>query len=934
MDMNRVYAGLDALFEAGRGAEAEDYLVEQMKAAQQEGDYNALIMLLNEMIGYCRETGQNEKSLGYGAQVITLMQQLGLDKTQAFATTLLNVATACRAAGKLQESYQFYMEVFPLYEKFLSPDDFLYASLYNNLSLLFQEMQEFEKAAECQEKALAIVRKIPGREEETAVTHANLATTLCKLAGQARQEEDAARAAGISPWCGKSEGIAREALSEAEQSISLFHRLGETGVHLAAACTAKADILVFMGRAKDAVSYLQKAADMIEKAVGRTPAYERVLQRLHSLTSGADERLGYDGSQPEREPQMTDAALQTDFVESEQNSPKEEANRSADEMSGMEICRAYYETYGKRMLMSEFPDYLDRIAVGMAGEGSDCLGYDDPLSRDHDFGPGFAMWVSKETYAEIGERLQQAYDKLPQTFLGIQRLETAQAKGRTGVCTYEAFLERVTGLSHPPKSDEEWLYVEEPALLAAVSGEVFWDPEGKFGQMREQILAYYPERVWRRKLAQHLALFSQNGQYNYARMAQRGDLAAANLLLVKAAENAAHIVYLLNHRYAPHDKWLLRGLYECRRLELAEDLITGILHEIGTNEQQDVPVKLAKLERLAEMFLTEMKEQGILPKDAGDTYLGHYAQEIAYAADAAEQHISVADAAEQHIPAGDTAEQHISAADAAKQHISTADTAKQIISGADEIGNNVQREKKRQEADEKKMEKEIAEETKQDGQEAEQIRQDGNEPEETYTKEQLVDAVVHMEWKAFDKVQNEGGRASCQNNFPTFRIMRASQYMTWTDDMLKQYIYDFSQSMEQGWNPITEKYARMMESTAPEEYEKLKDKLKPIPADKKQIIEAIVEIQIGWMEAFATRYPRLAGNARTIHTYDDMAYDTSYETYLRGEISTYSDEMLEMYGRFIAALASEGKNLAQMIMENTVHLYGYQSLADAEKKML
>ena len=70
-----------------------------------------------------------------------------------------------------------------------------------------------------------------------------------------------------------------------------------------------------------------------------------------------------------------------------------------------------------------------------------------------------------------------------------------------------------------------------------------------------------------------------------------------------------------------------------------------------------------------------------------------------------------------------------------------------------------------------------------------------------------------------------------------------------------------------------------------------------------------------------------------IHTSEDTAYSTSYETYLRGEISTYSDDMLILYGRFIAKLAQEGKNLTALIMENTVHMYGYPDLDTAERKM-
>ena len=195
MDMKQIYAKLQQFFAAGQTAEAEDFLIEMMKQAQQIDDYNSLIMLLNEMIGLCRESGQKEKSLAYGSQVLQLMQQLGLQDSEAYATTLLNIATACRAAGKHVEAYQFYMEVFPLYEKWLEPGDWHFASLYNNMSLLFQETGEYERAAECQGKALAVLEAIDGRRFEGAVTHANLASTLCMIAEQEESADIAGQAA-------------------------------------------------------------------------------------------------------------------------------------------------------------------------------------------------------------------------------------------------------------------------------------------------------------------------------------------------------------------------------------------------------------------------------------------------------------------------------------------------------------------------------------------------------------------------------------------------------------------------------------------------------------------------------------------------------------------------------------------------------------------
>ena len=199
--------------------------------------------------------------------------------------------------------------------------------------------------------------------------------------------------------------------------------------------------------------------------------------------------------------------------------------------------------------------------------------------------------------------------------------------------------------------------------------------------------------------------------------------------------------------------------------------------------------------------------------------------------------------------------------------------------------------------------------------------------------EELADKVTKYEFKAFDKVKNEGGRAYCQDDYFTFEIMRKSQYLTWNREMLMQYLYDFDREYRLGHNLITEKYGRMMISTAPEEYEKIKDNFPEISKEKSDIIEAVVAMQVKRREEFSIKYPKLSGRARTVHTDEDLPYDTSYETYLRGEISTYSDKMLELYARYIVDLENKGVNVTEEIMKNSVKMYGYSSLEDAERKM-
>ena len=200
-------------------------------------------------------------------------------------------------------------------------------------------------------------------------------------------------------------------------------------------------------------------------------------------------------------------------------------------------------------------------------------------------------------------------------------------------------------------------------------------------------------------------------------------------------------------------------------------------------------------------------------------------------------------------------------------------------------------------------------------------------------KNAFILKIVDLEWKQFDKVKNEGGRADCQNNWNTFSLMRKSQYLTWETELLESYYEDLTAAERIGRNLITEKYARMMESTAPERYAEFREQLPVLSEERIAIQEEIIRIQVSWMEEFAKEYPKMAGNARSIHSYEDTAYDTSYETYLRGELGTYSEQTFVLYGRFIAGLLKEKKNLAYETMNYTAKLYGYSSVERAENSL-
>lgn len=190
----------------------------------------------------------------------------------------------------------------------------------------------------------------------------------------------------------------------------------------------------------------------------------------------------------------------------------------------------------------------------------------------------------------------------------------------------------------------------------------------------------------------------------------------------------------------------------------------------------------------------------------------------------------------------------------------------------------------------------------------------------------LIESIIDLEWAEFQEVNNEGGRASCQDDRCSFRIYRKSQFLAWTEKMLESYYSDLVTAKNENRNLLTEKYARMMESTAPERYRLIKDVLPEISEEKQKLIDDIARISMKWALEFADEYPYLSKRGRPVNSSEDGFYTTSMETYLKGELATYSENTLKLYYDYVRRLLAENRNLVKMIMENTVREYGYSSL--------
>ena len=293
-------------------------------------------------------------------------------------------------------------------------------------------------------------------------------------------------------------------------------------------------------------------------------------------------------------------------------------------MHGLHLSERYFRELAWPGLAARCPDLAGRIAAGLVGEGSECLGFDDDLSRDHDWGPAFCLWLTGEDLREHGARLRAGLAGLPRTFEGVSaRVEAMEAGERVGLFAIGPFYRRFTGLERPPETSREWLAIPEHALAACTSGKVFRDPLGAFTAFRARLAAHYPEPVRLRKLAARCELLAQSGQYNLPRCLARNELVAARLAEAEFIRHAVATAHLLARRYCPFYKWMHQSL-----LALPEPgrSLHGLLEALAGLPDPSGGPRMAVVEEICGLLAGELRRQGL--SRATDGFLLAHAREL------------------------------------------------------------------------------------------------------------------------------------------------------------------------------------------------------------------------------------------------------------------------------------------------------------------
>ncbi len=285
-------------------------------------------------------------------------------------------------------------------------------------------------------------------------------------------------------------------------------------------------------------------------------------------------------------------------------------------MKGLEIAKAFYFEWGKPYLEESFPDLAKRVAVGRIS-GSDVLGGDDEISKDHNWGPQFTIFLSAEDYAAHAETLSAEINAAaPNPWRGY-KLDGGGDKSVNVECIPNLF-KTWFGFGKLPQNNDAWKavvqkgvdggihYGRESSLYFLRHGAIWFDGSGELTAWRKA-LHTYPQTIWRTRLAEEIFRVWHHGEYNFVqRVAKRHDPLAKAICIGEFVNGVMRTYLLLNQDFTPYWKWLA---HEFRKLDEAQTVALQ-LDELVTTDSLDRQIELV-LQISSDIF-DRMKEEGII----------------------------------------------------------------------------------------------------------------------------------------------------------------------------------------------------------------------------------------------------------------------------------------------------------------------------------
>ena len=503
------------------------------------------IKALNELGGTLKYVGYYDEAENNLKKSLEIIKKKYGDSNIAYATSLLNLTEVYRFAQKFNLLEENYKKIVKIYQDNSADNSFSYAGLCNNFGLYYQNIGDMKSAYDLHLKSLDILKNYNSEEYllEYAVTLSNLFNPCYQL------------------------GMKEKAVEYLYKAIEIFEKnVGKEHPLYSASLNNMAIYYYNERQLEKAIEFFEKAAEISKKTMGLdSDNYKNILSNIEFIKEELGKISDTSSSQKSK----------IDNNKVGENLIKEDLEN----IKGLELSKKYFYDLVLPEFEKNLNDILPLCAFGLVGEGSECYGYDDKISQDHDFGPSVCIWLRKDDYLKHKDKINEVLKKLPKTYLGFQELKESEwGSDRRGLLNIEDFYFKFLGSSKAPETIADWQKIPETALATVTNGEVFLDNLGEFTKVRKDLLNYYPEPMRQNKIATRLMNISQHGQYNYTRCLKRNDLVAANQCLYLFVDEVIHLVFLLNRRYKIFYKWSNRALLDLKILgkeihKLLEDMV-------------------------------------------------------------------------------------------------------------------------------------------------------------------------------------------------------------------------------------------------------------------------------------------------------------------------------------------------------------------------
>ena len=285
-------------------------------------------------------------------------------------------------------------------------------------------------------------------------------------------------------------------------------------------------------------------------------------------------------------------------------------------MNGLTLCRTFWQEIAEPELKKTFPEVQQTAAAGLVGNGSECFGFDDEISKDHDWGTDFFLWLPESQADRIPELQQWKLHLLSMHPEYPQRLRSHYG-ANVGVMTVGDFYTQLIGCADVPQTISQWLAIPEENLAMAVNGAVFTDRDGSFSAVRSRLLQHYPQDLLRKKIAARCMMLAQTGQYNLERSRKRGHTVTSAITRMKFVEEAIHLVFLLNKTYKPYYKWAFPAM---EQLPILAPEAAPLLRRIAETDDQPA------MDALCALFADCLRTNGY--SDSPDWFLASHGEAV------------------------------------------------------------------------------------------------------------------------------------------------------------------------------------------------------------------------------------------------------------------------------------------------------------------